>query len=192
MSKAKIKKYLEVNKTHVYTKENCFIQFNLEDYSSITLLYGEDVGIYDVDNVFQTPGFFSIEFEEHLEKIDFFFPYDVYIHKTDQVEQNSKFIRINFKKGDLVFYANFKNNDSDIIGLKKLFDNGVKYLGDYPDKLITAIWQNISQNSKIPIHHIEVIISQLYGTYDKKSKEYKPLRLTELPYSKKYIFGSLY
>jgi hypothetical protein len=40
-----------------------------------------------------------------------------------------------------------------------------------------------------PWHHLELIVSQLYGTYDPKTKEILPLRLTSHPYSKKYIMN---
>jgi hypothetical protein len=64
----------------------------------------------------------------------------------------------------------------------------VKYLGDKPDRLISAIWQQLMP-ANTPWHHLEVLVSQLYGTYDKTSKEFIPLRLTSHAYSKKYIMN---
>jgi hypothetical protein len=187
-SKGKIKKYLEVEQHRVYTKVPARIVLKLEDYKNINENYGEEIGVVEIENVYEIPGFFTLEFPDEGDSIDFFFPYQVYLHKTNKVEENKEFLIINFKPEDLVFYANFKEEEANIYILKSLFENGVKYLGDKPDKLITAIWDQLMPTNT-PWHHLELIVSQLYGTYDHKTKEILPLRLTSHPYSKKYIMN---
>lgn len=188
-SAIKIKKYLEVEKNKITAKTPARITLNLDEYRDFNENYGEEIGIADIENVLEVPGFFTIEFPDEGDSIDFFLPYNIYINKTDQFEQTKEQIIINFKKDEMIFYANFKEEETNIRILKSLFENGVKYLGDKPDKLITAIWQQMLPNTNVPIWHIEVIVSQLYGTYDSKTKEILPLRLLDVPYSKKYILN---
>jgi hypothetical protein len=186
---AKIKKYLQVEKHHIYAKVQASITFDLSEYKDITENYGEEVGIAEIENVYEVPGFFTIEFPEENDSIDFFLPYNIYVQKTEDTYKDKDKITIEFKPQDLIFYANVKEEETNISILSNLFQNGVKYLGNKPDKLLTAIWQQLLPQSNIPWQHLEVIVSQLYGSYDSKTKEIKPLRLTGLPYSKKYILN---
>jgi len=187
-SKTKIRKYLDVEKNKVKTKIPARVVLDLNDYKDITESYGEEVGINEIDNVYELPGFFTIEFPEEGDSIDFFLPYTIFMQKTAKIQQNKDQLIIDFKPGEMIFYANFKQDETNIYILKSLFANGVKYLGDKPDKLITAIWDQMMP-SNTPWHHLELIVSQLYGTYDSKTKEILPLRLTSHNYSKKYIMN---
>lgn len=187
-SKGKIKKYLNIEKHKVYTKVPARIVLILEDYKEITEEYGEEIGVGEIENVFEIPGFFTLEFPEDGDSIDFFFPYNIYLNKTTKIKKTKEFIIIDFKPEELIWYAAFKEEETNISILSSLFQNGVKYLGDKPDKLITAIWQQLMP-ANTPWWHLEVLVSQLYGTYDKSKKEIVPLRLTGLPYSKKYIMN---
>jgi hypothetical protein len=187
-SRKKINAYLNVEKHKIGTKIPAKIVLDLDEYKTISELYGEEAGISEIDNVFELPGFFTIEFPTESDSIDFFLPYDIYLVKPTKVEKNKDQLILEFNAGDPVFYAQFKSEDTDIRVLKSLFENGVKYLGNKPDKLITAIWEQLMP-SNTPWFHLEVIISQLYGTYDKKTKEILPLRLTNETYSKKHILN---
>jgi hypothetical protein len=185
----KIKKYLSIDANKIFTKTPARIVLNLEEYKTINENYGEDIGISEIEDLIEIPGFFTIEFIDEGDSIDFFFPYNIYLQKTQEYKKDKDFIIIEYGSDEMIFYANYKEEETDIRILKSLFENGVKYLGDKPDKLLTAIWQQILPNTNIPWHHIEIIVSQLYGTYDKTTKEMLPLRLTDLPYSKKYIMN---
>jgi hypothetical protein len=187
-SVGKIKKYLNVEKHKIYTKIPARIILDLEDYKELNENYGEEVGIAEIENIYEIPGFFTLEFPEEGDSIDFFFPYLIYLHKTDKIQESKDKIIIDFKADDLIFYANYKEDETNIYILKSLFENGVKYLGDKPDKLVSAIWQQLMP-ANTPWHHLEILVSQLYGTYDKTSKEFVPLRLTSHTYSKKYIMN---
>lgn len=187
-TKSKIRKYLTVEQHKMFTNIPARIVLKLDEYKDITETYGEDVGIAEIDNVFEIPGFFTLEFPEEGDSIDFFFPYNVYLQKTSKVKRDKDILVIDFKPEDLVFYANFQEEDTNIYILKSLFENGVKYLGDKPDKLISAIWQQLMP-ANTPWHHLELLVSQLYGTYDKQTKEILPLRLTNNTYSKKHIMN---
>ena len=187
-AKMKIKKYLNLTKNTASAKYKARILLDLEEYKEINELYGEDVGIHELDDVFALPGFFTLEFPEEGDSIDFFLPYTVYINKTESVKKTKDHLIINFEPDQIIFYANFKEEETNIRVLKSLFENGVKYLGDTPDKLISAIWQQLMP-ANTPWFHLELIVSQLYGTYDRTTKTIRPLRLTGLPYNKKYIMN---
>ncbi len=149
--------------------------------------YAEKLGIEEVDNVYKVPGFFTLEFPEANDQIEFFFPYMIYLIKADDTEETKNQITINFEEGDLVFYGNFKNTDANIMILSSMFRNGAKYLGNKPDKLISSLWQQLKMISNVSIQHLEILVSQLYADYDKSRKMIVPLRLTGKEYSKKYI-----
>ena len=189
-SKGKIKKYLKVEQHKVYTAPGikARIVLHLDDYKELTENYGEEVGIAEIENVLEIPGFFTLEFPEEGDSIDFFFPYNIYLNRTDATQKDKETIIIEFKPEELIWYANFKEEETNIYILRSLYANGVKYLGDKPDKLVAAIWDQLMPDN-IPWHHLELIVSQLYGTYDPKTKEIVPLRVTGLPYSKKYIMN---
>ncbi len=188
-SKAKINRYLKIEKSNIYTNKEAVINIDLSEYKHIDEEYGESIGIEEVDNVYKIPGFFTLEFPEENDSIDFFFPYTVYIHKTDDVSETKNNIRIVFEEGDLVAHGLFKDTEANISLLSSLFENGAKYLGNKPDKLINSIWQQLLPTTNVSIHHLEIIISQLYADYDKTKKMMVPLRLTNIPYNKKYIMN---
>ncbi len=189
MSKAKIKKYLRVEGNKVYARVSSKITLNLDEYKLIDEEYGDKVGIEEVDNVYKVPGFFSLEIPDENDAIDFFFPYMVYLNKTDDTESNKKTITIEFEENDLVFYGAFKETSANISLLSGMFNNGSKYLGDKPDKLISSLWQQLVMINNVSIHHLEILVSQLYADYDKSKKMVVPLRLTNHAYSKKYILN---
>lgn len=186
-STAKINKYLKVEKNKVFAKVPCFIFLDLNEYKDIDDDYGESVGIEEIENILKVPGFFRVEFPGANDYIDFFFPYSIYLNRTEETDFNNKTIKIEFQPDEMIFYSNFKDSKTDIRVLKSLFENGAKYLGNKPDKLITAIWQQMFSEVNVPIQHLEIMISQLYVTYDKSKKEMLPIRLTDEPYSKKHI-----
>ncbi len=189
MSKAKINKYLRVEGSKVYAKVPCRISLDLTEYKEIDEDYGEKVGIEEVDSVFKIPGFFAIEFPEENDTLDFFFPYMIYLIKTENTTFNKDKLEIEFEEGDLVFYGAFKETAANISLLSSMFQNGSKYLGNNPDKLISSLWQQLVMVSNVHIHHIEILVSQLYADYDKNRKMIVPLRLTGKEYSKKYILN---
>jgi hypothetical protein len=188
-SKTKIRKYLKVEKNHVYTKIPARIVLDLTEYKDLNEQYAEKLGIEEIDNVFKVPGFFILEFPEENDSIDFFFPYTIYLNKTSDTNITKNRVEINFTDGDMIMYGNFKDSDTDISILSSLFQNGAKYLGSKPDKLLQALWQQLLPSANVPVQHLEVIVSQLYAVYDKSKKRIVPLRLTNEAYDKKYIMN---
>ncbi len=188
-NKAKINKYLKIEKSSVYAKTLAVINLDLTEYKNVDPEYAESVGIEEIDNVYKIPGFFTLEFPEKNDSIDFFFPYSIYLHKTSETEESKDRIRIEFDEGELIFHGTFKDTDANISLISSIFENGSKYLGNNPDKLISSLWQQLENITNVSIQHLEVLISQLYGDYDKSKKMTIPLRLTGKTYNKKYIMN---
>lgn len=189
-TKQKLKKYFEIKESEVKALVNCKITLDLTEYKNINENYGDSVGIEETEAVFKVPGFFKIEIPSENDVIDFFFPYSVFLNKSESSEVSSKKIEIYYEEGDIIFYAKYKESNTDVRVLDSLFENGAKYLANKPDKLITSIWQQLLPSSVVPLHHLELIVSQLYGSYDEKAGYYKPLRLTEHPYSKDFVLNT--
>ncbi len=190
MSKVKIKKYLDVQKSRVYTKESARIIINLMEYRDPEETYAEKIGIgedEDVSSVMEIPGFFTIEFPESNDTLNFFFPYSMFLVKPDDFKKEKDILTFDYKPGDLVYYGNFKNTEANVPALSSLFQNGSKYLGNKPDMLISSLWQQLLKVNNVSIHHLEVLVSQLYVDYNKNTKKLIPLRLTGKDYNKKYI-----
>lgn len=191
-AKKKINKYLTIDEdgSTVITKVNCTIEINLEEYKNISEDYGEAVGVEELNSVFKIPGFFRIYFNDDMDTLDFFFPYSVYLNKTEDNKVNSKLIKIEYEPGDTVFYAKYKEMNTNIKVLDSLFENGAKYLASKPEQLVMSIWNQLLPTSNIPMHHIELMVSQLYGSYDKTTGEFKPTRLTDDKYSKENMMNT--
>jgi len=186
ISPAKLRKHFEIKENEVIAKEPCEVIIDLSEYKNIEAEYGDIIDIEESTSVYKIPGFFRVEFASN-DAVEFFFPYSVYLNKMENTVETSKLIQIEYQEGDVVFYAKFREEETDVKILDKLFDHGAKYLADKPDKLIQNIWTQLKPSSKVPFHHIEVIVSQLYGFYDDQAGVYKPLRLSNHKYSKDFI-----
>ncbi len=189
MSRRKINKYLKTEGNKVYAKVPAKMVLDLSEYKEIDEDYGEKVGIEEIDNVFKIPGFFSLEFPEENDTLEFFFPYMIYLNKTANTTITKDKLEIEFVEGDLLFYGAYKETSANISLLSSMFNNGSKYLGNKPDKLIAGLWQQLELVSNVSIHHLEILVSQLYADYSRERKRVVPLRLTGKPYSKKYIIN---
>jgi hypothetical protein len=183
LKKEKFNKYLYIQDNVVYTKEPARIFLDLNEYKNINedveLAFDEEqlnAGIEEIGNVYEIPGFFTLEFPEQNDSIQFYFPYNIFIFQTENSEVTSKSIEINYDSDSPVFYAKFKKEATDIRILDKLFENGVKYLSDNIPFLVLNIWKQFKPTMNLPLHNIELILSQLYGV--KVNGKWVPVRLT--------------
>jgi hypothetical protein len=183
LKKEKFNKYLYIQDNIVYTKVPAKIFLDLNEYKNINedveLAFNKDqlnAGIEEIGNVYEIPGFFTLEFPEENDSIQFYFPYDIFIFQTENSEITSKLIEINYDSDSPVFYAKFKKEATDIRILDKLFENGVKYLSNNIPFLVLNIWKQFKSTMNLPLHNIELILSQLYGV--KVNGRWVPVRLT--------------
>jgi len=183
LKKEKFDKYLKIENGIVYTKVKARIYFDLTEYKNINEEFdleekGEEVGIDLVgNNTYEVPGFFTLEFPEEMDSIQFYFPYNVFVFIPEDSEESSKEIILNYEEGDAVFYAKFKKEETNIKILDKLFENGIKYLSNRMDLLVYNIWKQIAATLNVPWHHIEMILTQLYAV--KENGKWIPVRLSK-------------
>ena len=103
LKKEKFNKYLYIQDNIVYTKVPARIFLDLNEYKNINedveLAFNEDqlnAGIEEIGNVYEIPGFFTLEFPEENDSIQFYFPYNIFIFQTENSEVTSKSIEINY------------------------------------------------------------------------------------------------
>jgi len=182
LKKEKFEKYLKIENNTVYTKVPAVIRFDLTEYKNIN----EEFDIEDtsennedstIDNNYEIPGFFTLEFPEEGDSIQFYFPYNIFIISNDQTEESSKELTFKFNEDDPIFFVNFKKEETNIKVLQSLFENGVKYLSNDLSLLIYNIWKQLNATLNIPWQHIELIVTQLYGVYE--DNQWIPVRLSK-------------
>ena len=182
LSRKKFDKYLNIKDNVVYTKVPAKIYLDLTEYKNInedvefSMDDESEVGIADVGNAYEVPGFFKLEFPDDEDSIQFYFPYNVYIFQTDDSEIDSKKIEINYDENSAVLFAKFKKEETDIKILDKMLENGVKYLSNNLPFLINNIWKQIKPTMNIPYQHVELLLSQLYAK--RINNQWTPIRLT--------------
>jgi hypothetical protein len=190
LKKEKFEKYLRIENNKVYTKVKARVSLDLTEYKDIEDESGEEIGIEEVSqDVYEIPGYFLLEFPDESDSIQFYFPYPVYLISTENVEEKSDRLTIEYEENDVVFYAQFKKEQTDIRLLDKMFENGIKYLSNDLGILTNSIWKQLSATINMPYHHIETILSQLYIKYE--DNQWKPVRLTkDQEYKKEYAVNT--
>jgi hypothetical protein len=180
LDKKKFDKYLKIENGIVYTKVPAKINLNLSEYKDIDeeLNMEDDEEIAEVsNNIYEVPGFFTLEFPDNMDSIQFYFPYNVYLFIPDESSQTSKEINLVYGEEEAVFYAKYKKEETNIKILDRLFENGVKYLSNRMDLLIYNIWKQINSTLNVPWHQIESMITQLYAV--KENGKWIPSRLSK-------------
>ena len=200
--KEKFNKYLELKNNTIYTKVKAKVTLDLSEYKNINeemdLDENDSQGIAEVaQGVYEIPGFFTLEFPEEMDSIQFYFPYPVYliesVENNDSSENTNKKgkneLSFEFSVGSPVFYAKFKKETTDIRILDKMFENGIKYLSNDLGILTNAIWKQLKPSGNVPYHHIETILTQLYIVYE--DNQWKPVRLSKnQEYKKEYAVNT--
>ena len=188
LSKEKFNKYLYIKNNVVYTKRPAKIYLDLSEYKNINEEFdisdesGSDSDIEEAETsssqtLLEVPGFFTLEFPEDGDSIQFYFPYNVFLFETEETNSSSTEITINYSEDEAVFQAKFKKVETDVKVLDKLFENGIKYLSNNPGFLIYNIWKQVAATMNVPWHHFEVIVSQLYGVQE--NGVWIPVRLSK-------------
>jgi len=196
LTKEKFNKYLELKNNIVYTKKKAKIIFDLNEYKNINEELEDEnieIGVEEVSNdTYEVPGYFTLEFPDEMDSIQFYFPYPVYVYQTENSEENTKnsnILEITYEPGEAVFFAKFKKEATDIRVLDKMFENGIKYLSGNLGVLVNSIWKQLSATINMPYHHIETVLTQLYIKYE--DNQWKPVRLTrKQEYKKEYAVNT--
>ena len=163
----KLNKYLDIQEHNIYAKYNLQIIIDSEDFkiSEDMIDIAEDDASEDIQGVLNMPCMFDIEVPEENDEVQLYLAMNVNLIVPDNVSKQGSISTYTYQKGDRICYASTKTNATNISTIDKLFENRVKYLrGDMP-KLVTAIYEQFKSTKNIKMHHIEAIVSMLYGEY---------------------------
>lgn len=180
----KIRKYTRVEKHAIYA--NCEIRIIIDTdelkVSEEELIdVSEEESDEELSGSMSIPGMINLEMLDEQDELQLYFPFNVNLIIPDTVEKNKNLISHYYHKGDMILFAQTKSNNTDITVLDKLFENRVKYLAGEMDKQVVAIYDQLLATTNVKMHHIETILTQLYGEYT--AEGFEPVRL--LP-SQKY------
>jgi len=178
--KQKIKEYLKIEKNHIYAEYDLIIRIDEDEMKMSEELIDTDSSSSSSGEELQSsvniPGMLQLEVPEKNDSLELYFPFDINLMIPTSSEKDKNIQTYYFEKGDLICFATTKNNATNIMVLDKLFENRVKYLrGDLP-KHIVAIYDQLVTTKNISMHHIETILTVLYGEYN--SEGFSPTRLT--------------
>ena len=178
-SKEKVFKYLDVQKNHMYAKMDLIIRIDEDDFKieDEELIDISDTDSEELVGSINIPGILNIEVPSENDEIQLYFPFDINFVISDQVEKSGSISTYYFSKGDMVAFALTKSSATDIMILDKLFENRIKYLRGDLEKHVVAIYDQLLNTSNIRMHHIETILTVLYGEYT--SDGFDPVRLTK-------------
>ncbi len=185
----KVDKYLKIEKNHIYAKYDLIIRIDNEE-----MKVGEEELVNtssdeneELQGSISIPGMLNIEIPSENDEIQLYFPFDVNLI-SNNASKNKNLTTYSYDKDELVCFANTKSSATDIMILDKLFENRVKYLrGDLP-KHIIAIYDQLINTKNIQMHHIETLLTVLYG--EDTSEGFSPTRLASRKYSKKNALSS--
>jgi len=192
MNYNQLTKHLKVEKNHIYAKEDCLIRIADEDFKKMDeemVDVSDKTEISDNEEELQSsisiPCSFTIECENTLLEIYLPFNVNLMVHDKDRAKQVTTYY---YKKDDLIFCAFTKTSDTNISRVASLFNNSVKYLSGNVDKQLLEIHNQMVKTSNTSMHHLEVLLSQLY--IDDTGDHPIPLRLTNKDYSKEYAVNA--
>jgi len=173
----KVKKYLRVEKNHIYTKYDICITID-SDEMKVDEEELVDVSETETDNLqgsVSIPGMLNIEIPDENDEIQLYFKFKINLIIPDNVQRDKSIYHYYYQKGDLITFAQTKSNATDIMILDSLFENRIKYLrGDLP-KQVLAIYDQFINTKNIQLHHIETVLTVLYGEYTEDG--FYPVRL---------------
>ncbi len=175
----KVKKYLRVEKNHIYAKTDLKITIDTSemkvDEEELVDVSNEESG-EELQGSVSIPGMLNIEVPVFNDEIQLYFKFKINLIIPDNVERDKDVYYYYYTDGDLITFAETKSNATDIMILDSLFENRVKYLrGDLP-KQVLAIYEQLVNTKNIQLQHIETILTIMYGEYTDNG--FEPVRLT--------------
>ena len=191
----KINKYLKVEKHSIFAKTKVIIEINLKELNSsdednlIDVSDNEESTSEDLVGSISMPGILNMKFPEFNDELQLYFPFDVNLIIPESIDKNKDDITHYYEAGDRICFALTKSEATDILVLDKLFENRVIYLRGELYKQIVAIYDQLLSTENIMFHHIEVLLTVLYGVETEQGFEL--VRLTpEQKYSKINAIGT--
>jgi hypothetical protein len=176
-TKEKIEKYLTIEEHRIVAYMDLIIRIDSDE------LKLDDEELVDVSDEssetlvgsIKIPGILNIEVQGQ-DELQLYFQFDINLVIPDFYEKDGSVTTYYFNKGDLICFASTKSNATDIMVLDKLFENRVKYLRGDLQKHAVAIYDQLLSTTNVQMHHIETILTLLYGEYTDEG--FIPTRLT--------------
>ena len=175
----KVNKYLDVQEHNILAKFDLVIRIDSDELKvhDEELIDISSDGPEEFVGSISIPGILNIEVPEENDEIQLYFPFDINLAVSEVSEKDGAVTTYYYSKGDMICFANTKSSATDIMILDKLFENRIKYLRGDLQKHIIAIYDQLINTANIKMHHIETILTLLYGEYDDNG--FTPTRLTK-------------
>ena len=176
-TKQKIEKYLDIEEHRILAKTDIIIRINSDELKvdDEELVDISDDSSEELVGSVKIPGILNIEIPGQ-DEVQLYFKFDINFVIPDDYEKDGSTTIYYFSAGDVICFASTKSNATDIMTIDKLFENRVKYLRGDLEKQVVAIYDQLVNTRNIMMHHIETILTVLYGEYE--STGFVPVRLT--------------
>lgn len=168
-------KGLIINESEIIADENCQIIIDLDQF--------HEKEVVDDKAAFFLPGILDIQLLDSKTIVNLPFLFTVKLFKKNMAEITSKKFSLNYEKGDIILFCEYKEKESSVQYIDRLLEQRVKYIKD-PQALSLALWKNILPVSNVSLVHCESVISELY-----RSKENNALPARLAGYDKSVPLG---
>ena len=171
-----INRFITVEEHRIIAKEPLIVRidsndFKIEDEELVDI---SDDTSEDLVGSILIPGMINIECEG--EEMQLYFKFDINFCLPETFEKKGDVTTYYFEKNDMICFASTKSNVTNIKIIDKLFENRVKYLKGDLEKQVVAIYDQMLSTVNVSMHHIETILTTLYG--EDVDGEFKQIRLT--------------
>lgn len=175
----KINKYLKVEEHQITANYELIIRIDSDELkieNEELIDISEEDGGEELVGSIHMPGILNIEIPSENDEVQLYFPFDINFVVPATYEKEGNITTYYFEKGEMICFASTKSSATDIMILDKLFENRVKYLRGDLAKHIIAIYDQLLNTTNVKMHHIETILTLLYGDYTDDG--FVPTRLT--------------
>lgn len=182
-NKQKIDEYLKIDEHHIYADVSLTINIDSDDFkiNDEELVDVSDSESDELVGSIRIPGILNIIIPGE-DELQLYFKFDINFVIPDNSTRDDTITTYYFEKGDLICFATIKSNTTNIRVLDKLFENRVKYLKGDLQKHVIAIYDQLLSTANIQIHHIETILTMMYG--EETTDGFVPVRLGSQKYTK--------
>lgn len=153
-----IKKFLIVKPDKIITKVPCHVEINKKEYR-------EDE-IVETGDYIMIPGIFDIYVEGVETPLTLFFPYNIKINKTDDIDSIGSIIKISYtpdsENNSVVCFQDLIDVSTNITLLVRLLEGRLKYIKDP----LILLYSLHTQIPNVDLVHLEVIISNMFRCAD--------------------------
>jgi len=163
--------YFDIQEDKIIAKYKSVVTINKEDYIDDNLIdNGDSLSIASVD----------IEVNDKLFTIDL--GYNINLQKTEHYKEDKNEITIIYDPDDVIITGEYKDTATSVAHLKRLLNGGIKHIKGI-SHLLLALHNELSKNGPAPIHHLELMLHNLFVEFDDKHKMWIPVRLGDKKYT---------